>query len=482
MKKIIKFILLAFILNFSFIISSSQNSYKNEIIFNNPEKNNYSTIEESDENLKNTTNLVQPLATISGEQFTVKVVKVVNGKEESSVTLTKKCLQSTGHSGYNHSINLRDLANSSGYSGYKGYNWSQYETIPSSYTSGLTPNNNYASVHYYITGSAPYKARETLYLFFESSQEFTLNYNANGGSGAPAQQTATTTNSSYNFTVSSREPTKDGYKFLGWSTSSTATYPSYYAGSSINVTGSTTLYAVWEEKQPEKVTITYIDRGMEYNKNTYNQNTDVTIINCTNTRKSYTFKGWDTDKSAKTVVYEAGDTFTITQDTTLYAVWEKNEISTVQYKVEWYNVEGEILKPTEIRFGLEGEVVSVTEKDKLIDGYTFDANNQGNILNITLGNSNVLRLYFRQNEDNKEEPNPINPENPTVPENPNDPETPSTPGESTHPSDQDNSSENITNENNPITKDNIMLVTIILIISFVSFVLLLIKKKKLLNN
>ena len=92
------------------------------------------------------------LALISGEKFTVDVVKVVNGIEVDRVPLEPTCLQTTGHSGYNHSTNLRTLANESGFSGYKGYNWSKYTTVPGTYTSGLAPNNNYASVHYNITG------------------------------------------------------------------------------------------------------------------------------------------------------------------------------------------------------------------------------------------------------------------------------------------------------------------------------------------
>ena len=186
-------------------------------------------------------------ALISGEQFTVRVVKVVNGNEADSVTLTQKCLQSTGHSGYNHSTNLRTLANLSGFTGYKGYNWSSYTTVPSTYKSGLAPNNNYAPVHYNITGSAPYKANETLFLFFETSKTFTLKYNANGGSNAPDQQTATSASDSYTFTISSQEPTREGYDFQGWSTSSTATSPEYSVGGNIEVTGTTTLYAVWEQ-------------------------------------------------------------------------------------------------------------------------------------------------------------------------------------------------------------------------------------------
>lgn len=193
---------------------------------------------------------VQSTALIKGEQFTVRVVKVVNNQAVETVQLTSTCLQSTGHSGYTHSTNLRNLANQSGFSGYKGYNWSQYTTVPSTYTSGLCPNNNYASVHYNITGSAPYKANETLFLFFETARTFTLKYDANDGTGAPAQQSATSTATSYNFTISNTQPTRDEYDFLGWSTNKLASSPSYYGGGTINVISTTTLYAVWQKKAP----------------------------------------------------------------------------------------------------------------------------------------------------------------------------------------------------------------------------------------
>lgn len=122
------------------------------------------------------------LAQVIGENFTVNVVKVVNGKIEATKSITTKCLQSTGHSGYNHSTNLRKLANASGFSGYKGYNWSKHTTVPSTFTTGLAPDSNYASVHYNITGSAPYKADETLFLFFVDTYSYTVNhvYRTNG--------------------------------------------------------------------------------------------------------------------------------------------------------------------------------------------------------------------------------------------------------------------------------------------------------------
>ena len=72
---------------------------------------------------------------------------------------------------------------------------------------------------------------------------YTISYNANGGSGAPASQTKT---HGVNLTLSSTKPTKSGYTFLGWSTSSSATNASYSAGGTYSTNSNTTLYAVWQ--------------------------------------------------------------------------------------------------------------------------------------------------------------------------------------------------------------------------------------------
>ena len=69
---------------------------------------------------------------------------------------------------------------------------------------------------------------------------YTLSYNANGGSNAPAAQSGSTS-----YKISSAIPNRSGYTFLGWSKSSSATTPEYRAGNTITLTGNTTLYAVW---------------------------------------------------------------------------------------------------------------------------------------------------------------------------------------------------------------------------------------------
>lgn len=79
---------------------------------------------------------------------------------------------------------------------------------------------------------------------------YTIQYNANGGTGAPGNSSKTYDTA---ITLPSIEPTRDGYDFLGWSTSSTATSAAYTAGSSLSTDLSTThgatvvLYAVWRE-------------------------------------------------------------------------------------------------------------------------------------------------------------------------------------------------------------------------------------------
>lgn len=71
---------------------------------------------------------------------------------------------------------------------------------------------------------------------------YTVTYNANGGSGAPANQTKT-----YGkiLTLSTSKPTRTNYTFKGWATSSTGAV-SYQPGGGYSQNAAITLYAVWE--------------------------------------------------------------------------------------------------------------------------------------------------------------------------------------------------------------------------------------------
>lgn len=147
---------------------------------------------------------------------------------------------------------------------------------------------------------------------------YTISYNANGGSGAPGSQTKW---KDQTLTLSSTKPTRTGYSFLGWSTSSSATSATYSAGGSYTANSAATLYAVWKANT---YTVTYNANGgtgAPANQ-TKTYGTTLTLSSTKPTRTNYNFKGWGTSASATTVSYAAGASYTANAAITLYAIWE----------------------------------------------------------------------------------------------------------------------------------------------------------------
>ncbi len=85
---------------------------------------------------------------------------------------------------------------------------------------------------------------------------FTLIYDANGGTGAPEAECVLTQESSHIFTVSSTEPARTDYEFLGWADQDDANEADYQSMDEITLTLATdsarsaekTIYAVWAEQ------------------------------------------------------------------------------------------------------------------------------------------------------------------------------------------------------------------------------------------
>lgn len=79
-----------------------------------------------------------------------------------------------------------------------------------------------------------------------------LQFNANGGSGAPSSVSNTGDSQYVSITIPYTQPTRTGYTFLGWSLDASASAASYYPGSTYAWYGTTygythTLYAVWAD-------------------------------------------------------------------------------------------------------------------------------------------------------------------------------------------------------------------------------------------
>lgn len=150
---------------------------------------------------------------------------------------------------------------------------------------------------------------------------YTISYNANGGSGAPASQTKW-----YGETLKLQTgtPTRTGWTFKGWATTSTATTAAYAAGANYTANSGATLYAVW---QRNTYTVSYNANGgtgAPANQ-TKQYGIDLVLSNGAPSLDYYTFKGWATstaNASAGTVNYAKGATYTGNTALTLYAVWE----------------------------------------------------------------------------------------------------------------------------------------------------------------
>lgn len=166
---------------------------------------------------------------------------------------------------------------------------------------------------------------------------YTLNYNANGGSGAPAAQTVTTVDNSHTFTISNTVPTRTNYRFDGWCENSGGTGTVYQPGGTYTISRSDptkTLYAKWTPYW--NATVTYNANGgtgapaaqtasvsPDYNSKSF------TVPSGTPTWGHYKFLGWShiqyvDSRTDADVEYRAGDTVTVTKTSpslTLYAVW-----------------------------------------------------------------------------------------------------------------------------------------------------------------
>ena len=147
---------------------------------------------------------------------------------------------------------------------------------------------------------------------------YTVTFDANGGSGAPSSQSKLHGST---ITLSTTEPTRTGYTFLGWNSSATATEPTYSAGGEFTANLSATLYAVW---LPDTFDVIFNANGGTGApaKQTKTYDVALTLSSTIPTRTNYNFLGWSTSSNATAAMYSAGGSYTGNADITFYAVWE----------------------------------------------------------------------------------------------------------------------------------------------------------------
>lgn len=125
-----------------------------------------------------------------------------------------------------HGVNLLLSSTVPTRTGYTFKNW-----LSTAQNQTYNPGTNYGH-----NESTTMKAQWTVHTY-------TVEFNANGGSGGPSDQTK---EHGTDLTLSSAVPTRTGYNFLGWGTSASSTTVVYAAGAKYTDNAPVTLYAIWQ--------------------------------------------------------------------------------------------------------------------------------------------------------------------------------------------------------------------------------------------
>lgn len=158
---------------------------------------------------------------------------------------------------------------------------------------------------------------------------YTLTYDANGGTNAPAKQTWYY---GKNIVISNTIPIRVGYTFVGWARNKDSETIDYSPGSTFSgtQTASVTLYAVWKINE---YTITYNANGGSFldesseqiETRTYNE--PLGTLRTDLEREGYDLLGWATSSGAKEPT--VSEKTIVQEELVLYAVWRLKQLTVV---------------------------------------------------------------------------------------------------------------------------------------------------------
>jgi uncharacterized repeat protein (TIGR02543 family) len=161
----------------------------------------------------------------------------------------------------------------------------------------------------------------SLYDATKSTYEFlTLTYDSQGGTSVSAASTAV----GGSIATAPTPPTRTGYTFAGWSTTSSGSAVSFTGGYTHGQSSDFTLYAIWTANS---LAVTYDSQGgTSVSSGTVATNAKISAAPTAPTRAGYTFSGWSTTTTGSVVSFTGGYTHGQSADFTLYAIWTANSL------------------------------------------------------------------------------------------------------------------------------------------------------------
>ena len=280
---------------------------------------------------------------------------------------------------------FRENYNFVGWNLYDDQNWSMYnaDTV-------------------YNTGIAGTEGETvTLYAAWLEKDRFTINFDANGGTGAPAMGQA---HEDETIVLSSVVPSRKNYTFLGWATDAGAQTAQYLPGDRFTMGKVVvTLYAVWKLNP----SLIYDANGGTFTvpaERVYPAEGETVIVaSFVPVFEGHVFDGWSEDSEAVSATYRAGESFVMPDtDTVFYAVWKKAQYSVTFDVAEGYSVTG--LSGTyyygeEVTFEVAGNSPKVYVNGQRIEAganklYTFILNGD---MHVAVADGSKLSLIYSAN-------------------------------------------------------------------------------------
>ena len=156
----------------------------------------------------------------------------------------------------------------------------------------------------------------TLYAKWAAGVTRTVTFDANGGTGTMATQTAGTS-----VGVNINRFTRANYTFNGWNTAANGSGFAYTDGAIYSFQEDTTFYAQWQAVVPT-FRVTFYGNAASGGTTPTQAASANTQLNLNGfTRTGYNFLGWDTNYANSSATYLDGQNYAFTSDLSLYAIW-----------------------------------------------------------------------------------------------------------------------------------------------------------------
>ena len=275
----------------------------------------------------------------------------------------------------------------------------------------FAPANSYASI------SAFTNQELTLYAYYDLAA--TVSFDLNGADCTKPSNIIYTGDGSYTFPPDDNSLIRNGYTFMGWgdaADSYTTGGTLYQPGTALvlpNLDNNKVYYAQWAKSYTVDYNLNGSTAAAPQTSTAIagpDGSVDITAAPSNGiTRPGYAFKGWSTDPDSTTADIVPGSTLTISDDTTLYAVWSKND-----YTIS-FHLNGAVNNPAPVlndETGYYNDTFTLPNPALVKDHYTFkgwcaDQNGSGTIYSggsfLTIGDDTPQNLMLYAKWDDSEQ-------------------------------------------------------------------------------